>query len=158
MDDILLILRGILWAVFSFYQSQQKKKKKAAQQHASSKNAQKHDPYSDNKNTASQEDSFLDKVFNTIDSQHNDPYESFAEEATIEDADWDEEQAFERKKKEQTIKQQEKETKEDLKEVSNIRYKKHKTNKKKKLVREMTKDFDGKKAVIYSEILNRRYT
>lgn len=159
MDDILLILLGIIWAVFSLYQSQQKKKKKAARQNVSGKKAQNQSPYSNNTEDTSddQEEGFLDKVFNTLDSQHNDSYQSFAETPTVEDADWAEEQAVDSGEKEKTIQEQSREKKEKKKE-SSFTYRKHRTNKKKRLVREISKDFDGKKAVIYSEIINRKYT
>ena len=161
MDDILLILLGIIWAVFSFYQSQQKKKKKAAQQRASSSKSQSRDSYSTEQDASGEEgNGFLDKVFNTLNSEYDDPYESFASEATVEDSDWKEEVETQKIKAEESLKNADANTNDKdtfSRMSSHKRLRKPVSSKNKKMLKEISKDFDGKKAVIYSEILNRRH-
>lgn len=163
MDDILLILLGIFWAIISIYQSQRKKKKKAERLAATRKNnnaAEQSYDSSQASQVASENKDFLDKIFDAFDENSaDDPYESFAEEM-IEEEEIEDPDAKPKTMSEKSLEEiSEQEGGSFLTETStSSRLRKRKSTKKNDWVRNIARDFDGKKAVIYSEILNRPYS
>ncbi|MCF8217344.1 MAG: hypothetical protein K9I29_02735 [Bacteroidales bacterium] len=160
MDDILILLLGILWAAFSFYQSKEKKKKKAEEakrvsQVSQSEEGQSYEDEGDIQEQAKSKGLF-DTIFESLeerDQEANHPYNSREDSLSDEDISQQKEDVEAEK-----VRKAEDKLAEDKKQnqINNNRYYyRTRKNKKQKMVRNIVRNFDGKKAVIYTEILKR---
>ncbi|MFO8054383.1 MAG: hypothetical protein R6U19_04375 [Bacteroidales bacterium] len=162
MEDILLILLGILWAAASYYQSQQKKKKQQEKRRAASSDSFEDSGHSSGEHHAkaeSEDSDFLDQVFGSLDSGQDDSYISFAQEMQQREHPKDLSGPKDVKARNDTDKQPksaETHRKEMPVEFPRKIRRQGQTGKQ-KWVKDIAKNFDGKRAVVYSEILNRPY-
>ncbi len=153
MEDILLILLAIVWTIASIYQSQRKKKKQAERKAATQRtSAGESTTEAYEQEQVDQSQGFLDKIFESLDSDQNDPYESFAEEMISDDKSADPEPLNEEEVQPEVDKP-------SAKASAPLKLKSPSENRKKQdWIKHLARDFDGKKAVIYSEIMNRPYS
>lgn len=159
MDDILILLLGILWAAFSFYQSKEKKKKKAEQarrvsQVSSSDEGQSYENQGDIRKEAKSK-GLLDTIFESLEEhdQAENPYSN--ENSYLSDEDISQNEEVAEAEKVRKAEEQKSENKKQNQINNNRYYYRTRKDKKQKMVRNIVRDFDGKKAVIYSEILKR---
>ncbi len=152
MDNILPILLVIVWIIASVYQAQGKKKKQAERKSTSPRRSDSEsttEAYEQKDSNQSQ--GFLDKIFESLDSDFNDPYESFAQEMVSDEKSADTEVQYKEV-------QPGGEKPADKSSAPLKRKRPVKSPKKQEWMKNLAHDFDGKKAVIYSEILNRPYS
>ncbi|MFW6019111.1 MAG: hypothetical protein ACOCPM_00895 [Bacteroidales bacterium] len=159
MDDILILLLGILWAAFSFYQSKEKKKKKAEEARRVSQASSSGDgSYEDEGDIREQAKSkgLLDTIFESLeerDQGSESPYTNQEDFLSDEEINHKKEEA---KAEQENLAEEQRTEEKKQKQISNNRhYYRTRKDKKQKMVRNIVRDFDGKKAVIYTEILNR---
>ena len=159
MDDILILLLGILWAAFSFYQSKEKKKKKAEQARRVSQVSSSEESSNEDAGDIHEEaknKGLLDTIFESLeerDQEGEHPYDKQEDFVSNEDINQKKEEA--KTERERKAEEQRSEDKKQKQINNNRHYYRTPKNKKQKMVRNIVRNFDGKKAVIYTEILKR---
>lgn len=147
-EDYLYILVGIIWVAFSIYKGLQKKKTLA-------KNPQ----VNEEDEGQEKKKSFFDQFLNEIIKEEPVPYESVADEETAKET-----VIVEQEKTVEVFSYDDAVEESNFKDVTNVYENKPTTDlmhqqelKSRKKSRQVKPRFDLRKAVIYSEILNRRY-
>lgn len=167
MDEILILILGILWAAFSFYQSNKKKKEKAEQagkySQTGTSNSQQayYDDGGEDIKEQAKNKGLVDTIFDVMEGEEQEN-KSFSDEQENEmtDEDISRDEATSEAEEQKKPKRQE-QKREDKKQIQKVRKNRNhyriQKKSKQKMVRNIAHDFDGKKGVIYSEIMKRPY-
>ncbi len=159
MEDLLLLLLGLVWLGASYYQSQRKKKAEEERRSAAVTKSGDHNEMDDEE--PSGKESFLDKMMETIDQEGSGLLQDLEKQASnqFSSGEIDDKNGEIAENEEVGSNSQAEESEESLTAsagLTNLSRRK-KQVKNQQWARNLVRDFDGKKAVIYSEILNRPY-
>lgn len=159
MEDLLLLLLGLIWLGASYFQSQRKKKAEEERRKARVANIDEQN-YSEDEEP-SEKESLLEKMLETINEEGSGLLQDLNKQQSNQLSN---EEINDIKEKGPDNKEEEKlehghESEESLTASPGLTagLARKKQTKKRHWAKNLTKDFDGKKAVIYSEILNRPY-